>query len=155
MTNEIKRLLRNLDEACAEQGISIDSAIAWFKDFKQQQNIPQKFSEHTFRSVVTDLLDASCIENQIHKKICIEALCLAYEERETTLLANDVLDRLLEAKLIPTRSFGRNFAKEIIYDFLYDYYQKQGIDDPRRIIGKPSNWHSICHDMRNLVKTLN
>ena len=159
MTNEIKRLLRCLDEACQEQGIAMSDALAWFEISQHQPQHksnahPKATSELNFREIAQRLLDISCIEQVAHKNICIEVLCLTYENQQTTLLTDVVLDRLLETGLIPNRLFGRNFVKEILYDFLYDYYKKQGVDDPRRIIGRPCNWHSICHDLRNLVKTL-
>lgn len=159
MTNEIKRLLRCLDEACQEQGVSMADALAWFETSQPQQqqktDAKQKAtSEQEFKEIAENLLNSSCITKQAHKNICVEVLCMVYEARDQVLLTKTVLDRLFEKGLIPAINFGRQFVKEILYDFLYDYYKKQGVDDPRRIIGKPCNWHSICHDLRNLVKTL-
>ena len=157
MTNEIKRLLRCLDEACQEQEISMADALAWFETSQQQQKTDSQqkaTSEQSFREIAENLLNCSCITKQAHKNICVEVLCMVYEAEDQTLLTNTVLNNLFEKGLIPAINFGRHFVKEILYDFLYDYYQKQGVDDPRRIIGKPCNWHSICHDLRNLVKTL-
>ena len=158
MTNEIKRLLRCLDEACQEQGLSMADALAWFETSRQQtqQIIEQtnRSTEQNFRKIAENVLSFSCIDNQAHKNICVELLCQAHEAGDNILLTQAVVDHLYEQKLIPTKSFGRKFAKELIYDFMYDYYRMHGIDEPRRIIGKPGNWHSICFSLRNLVKSL-
>ena len=151
MNNEIKRLLRSLDEACTEQSISLDDAVAWFKTLQKPQPI-QLSKENTFRDIAEDLVNASCLDNPKGKRICVEILCMAHEAGENVLITDDILGELLASHLIPSKVFGRDFVKGIIYDFLRDYYKKQGLD-PRRVIGK-QNWRSICYALKDFVNTL-
>jgi len=154
MNNEIKRLLRSLDEACTERGITIDDAVAWFKTLDELPPLPLP-KEKTFRNIAEELVNASsCAPNSNQQDICVEILCMAHEAREEILLAEDIVNHLFKCNLIPEKFSGRTIAKTFIYSFLTDYYHKQGFSSPSRIIGK-KNWRSIAFALRNLVKTLN
>ena len=155
MTNEIKRLLRSLEEACAEEGFTIDDAFSWYKTLKKFQPIlEERPKETTFRDLAELLVNSSSLDKPNSKKICIEILCMAQKAGEELLLTEDIVNHLLANKLIPEKAFGRDIAKNYIYEFLTDYYRKQGVPNPRSIIGK-THWRSLSYALRNLIKTLN
>ena len=153
MTNEIKRLMRNLDEACTEQGITIDYALSWFNTLKKIQPVPVP-EKKTFRDIAKELVNASSLKNDVQRDICIEILCLAHEAGENLLTTQEIVDHIYEKNLVPEKDFGRTIAKSFIYEFLSDYYRKQGVSNPRSIIGK-EHWRSLCFALRNFIKTLN
>lgn len=153
MHNEIKRLLRSLDEACKEYGISIDEAVSWFKTSNNSQPIMLP-KQKTFKEVAEYTVSMICENNAKQKEICFEVLCLAHEAGENVLLAKDVLNHILDKQLVPLNIVGKNLVKDYVYEFLIKFHLNQGIPNPRRIIGK-KNWRSICFALRDLAKTLN
>ena len=153
MNSEIKRILRNLEEACTEYGISFDDAISWYKALNTSQPIIVP-KEKTFEDIAEYTVSIICNQNPIQKEVCFEVLCLAHEAGENVLLAQDVLNHVLNRQLFSSSVVAKEVVKNYVYEFLTNYYLKQGIPNPRRIIGK-KNWRSICFALRNLARTLN
>lgn len=81
ITGEIRRILRNLEEACAEQQITMEEALEWYVANKAKTEIVFKESvstkqELSYRERV-ELFVSKCkwVEDEEQKAICIVVLC--------------------------------------------------------------------------------
>ena len=79
ITGEIRRTLRNLEEACAEQQITMEEALEWYVANKAKTEVAFEEpvfakQENSYREKA-ELFVSKYVENQEQKAICVVVLC--------------------------------------------------------------------------------
>lgn len=116
LTNELRRIIRCLYEACEESGINVTQAIELYeKDLKEQQteNSVATNTQLSFEERAAVFVFKANLQDPTHDKVATEVLCFFHKvlkETATHPSQTDVIEYLVEEKIVLTKSHAKSLV---------------------------------------------
>lgn len=148
MTREIKRMLRHLDEACRDQGISMEQALEWYKD--NNLLIEKSYEEENNKNLSYRGRAEKFVTKYVNgqeKNICVAALCYVYNKEECPD-SKQIAEAVTSEVSIVTSN--KEQISRIIAKAITDMLNNSGLCQFTRA----KHWGSLKHLLFKLAKSL-